>query len=246
MSTKSNSPDSNDNKYDSSNQIVLWKYDNPYANYKSDLERLFIIGDCTVKITQKLSEKIDISQNTGNVVWDGAYILSKFIINNLSMHNDKVDNKVDNGRQISFIELGSGCGLVGLSAWISGGKVICTDLPGESINHTKLNIQKNVARILDEQEINKNNEKMILLRKEDISTHELDWTNLPNNNSSNINNYDNKLKSKTFDIILASEIFYLPETWIDMDFLKHEFNSKALLEYKMFWLTISSSHRQIN
>ncbi|CAJ0631945.1 6993_t:CDS:2 [Entrophospora sp. SA101] len=119
MSTKSNSPDSNDNKYDSSNQIVLWKYDNPYANYKSDLERLFIIGDCTVKITQKLSEKIDISQNTGNVVWDGAYILSKFIINNLSMHNDKVDNKVGNGRQISFIELGSGCGLVGLSAWIS-------------------------------------------------------------------------------------------------------------------------------
>ncbi|CAJ0762381.1 24067_t:CDS:2, partial [Entrophospora sp. SA101] len=111
------------------NKIVLWKYDNPYANYKSDLERLFIIGDCTVKITQKLSEKIDISQNTGNVVWDGAYILSKFIINNLSMHNDKVDNKVGNGRQISFIELGSGCGLVGLSAWISGGKVICTDLP---------------------------------------------------------------------------------------------------------------------
>ena len=28
-----------------------------------------------VKITQKLSEKIDISQNTGNLVWDGVIII---------------------------------------------------------------------------------------------------------------------------------------------------------------------------
>jgi len=32
------------------NEIVLWKYDNPYANYKRDTERIFLLNGYTRNI----------------------------------------------------------------------------------------------------------------------------------------------------------------------------------------------------
>ncbi|RIA82986.1 putative methyltransferase-domain-containing protein [Glomus cerebriforme] len=200
-----------------STEIVLWKYDNPYANYKHDPERIFLINGYTLQIYQKLNDIISITQNTGNIVWDGAYILSKFIIDHLlndftfreNVHDIKATaprNSVQ--KKIRFLELGSGCGLVGLSAWILGGYVVCSELPGEEFEHTKLNIESNVQLILHQQEerfkseFNPKNESElnIRLRKDDITAYPLNWEELPQDSPY----------SSPFDIILASEILYLP------------------------------------
>uniref|UniRef100_U9TGV2 Uncharacterized protein n=1 Tax=Rhizophagus irregularis (strain DAOM 181602 / DAOM 197198 / MUCL 43194) TaxID=747089 RepID=U9TGV2_RHIID len=55
-----------------STEIVLWKYDNPYANYKHDPERIFLLNGYTLRIHQKLDKIVKITQNTGNLVWDGV------------------------------------------------------------------------------------------------------------------------------------------------------------------------------
>ncbi|CAG8458749.1 1507_t:CDS:2 [Acaulospora colombiana] len=126
----------------------------------------------------RLTEKIDITKNTGNVVWDGAYILSKYIV-------DHVERRDQN--QVRFLELGSGCGLVGLAAWIKGGHVVCSGTK-TNIEHTRMNVEKNVELVLSQQQqrrmesqanvletARRMRDTMMQLRKEDIGVHVLDW-----------------------------------------------------------------------
>ncbi|CAB4405642.1 unnamed protein product [Rhizophagus irregularis] len=202
-----------------STEIVLWKYDNPYANYKHDPERIFLLNGYTLRIHQKLDKIVKITQNTGNLVWDGAYILSKYILyhllNDFTFRENILEFNDTAPQKIRFLELGSGCGLVGLSAWILGGYVVCSELPGEEFEHTKLNIESNVKSILNQQkerfklESNLKNESdlkvkheklEINLRSENIAVYPLNWEELPQDFPHLF----------PFDIILASEIFYLP------------------------------------
>ncbi|CAG8544189.1 7474_t:CDS:2 [Funneliformis caledonium] len=171
-----------------SNELVIWKYDNPYANYKLDPERIFLLNGYTLRINQKLNNIVDITQNTGNLVWDGAYILSKYIVNNLK--NDATFREnikyAAPFNEIRFLELGSGCGLAGLSTWILGGFVVC-------------------KRFNSESNLKNKNKLDVGLRGEDINVFPLNWEELPQD-SSNPLHISNMLP---FDIILASEIIYL-------------------------------------
>jgi predicted nicotinamide N-methyase len=71
----------------------------------------------------------DIEGDTGVVVWDAAIVLAKYI--GLCEINKK-----------TVVELGSGTGVVGLSAAALGGRVLITDLE-ENLNLLKHNINKN-------------------------------------------------------------------------------------------------------
>ncbi|CAG8726327.1 23069_t:CDS:2 [Cetraspora pellucida] len=229
METINTKQDDNDNSQDGA--LVLWKYNNPFSNYKRDPERIFVFNGFTLKISQKLSDPIDITQNTGNIVWDGAYILSKYIVDHLNL-----DYLVDTNRRrkIRFLELGSGCGLVGLVAWLTGGYVVCTGIFND-IEHTKFNIKQNAEYVMNQQQDqleydggkddvvedrskNVHTKKMLqnldLLNKDDIQVHVLDWTSLPT--AEDTTNPLHKSNIQPFDIILASEILYLPDLHKDL------------------------------
>ncbi|CAG8727840.1 127_t:CDS:2, partial [Dentiscutata erythropus] len=228
--------DDNDNDNNQGRALVLWKYNNPFSNYKQDPERIFVFNGFTLKISQKLSDPIDITQNTGNIVWDGAYLLGKYIADHLNLDHLAGTSR---RRKIRFIELGSGCGLVGLVAWLTGGYVVCTGTP-QDIEHTKFNIKQNVEHVMNQQQQNqfvynkkgeddlveivesksrnahtqKMSQNLDLLDKDNIQVHILDWTSLPT--TEDTTNPLHKSNMPSFDIILASEILYLPDLHKDL------------------------------
>ena len=101
-----------------------------------------------------------------------AYILSKYIIDQLLNDSTFKVTAPLASKKIRFLELGSGCGLVGLSAWILGGYVVCSELSGEELEHTRSNIESNVKLILNQQQEQFNKSE---LRDEDIIVYPLNW-----------------------------------------------------------------------
>ncbi|KAG0377427.1 Protein-lysine methyltransferase mettl21c [Mortierella sp. AD032] len=131
--------------------IIPWKYCNVYANNRSP-ERLFLFQGQSVFIQQRLDEKVTIDQNTGNVVWDGAYLMSKFL-----------ESHIGNLQGKSCLELGAGTGLVSIVAWLLGAThVLATDLPGPHTEHVQRNTGSNAIRIAQErrQEILRHDEEV--------------------------------------------------------------------------------------
>ncbi|KAJ9051080.1 Methyltransferase-like protein 21B [Entomophthora muscae] len=106
-------------------ELVKWKYCNPYSNQKYSATRSFQICGRQVLINQLPEEDITLDSNTGNVVWDGAYVMCKYLEN---VYNwDKL--KDCSPPQATCLELGSGTGLAGLTAWLKGVDVYLSDLP---------------------------------------------------------------------------------------------------------------------
>ncbi|CAG8446773.1 13327_t:CDS:2 [Cetraspora pellucida] len=195
METINTKQDDNDNSQDGA--LVLWKYNNPFSNYKRDPERIFVF-------------------------------------NGFTLDHLNLDYLVDTNcrRKIRFIELGSGCGLVGLVAWLTGGYVVCTGTFND-IEHTKFNIKQNAEYVMNQQQDqlehdrgkddvvedksrNVHTRKMLqnldLLKKDDIQVHVLDWYVM----YSYTTNPLHKSNIQPFDIILASEILYLPDLHKDL------------------------------
>ncbi|KAF9174872.1 hypothetical protein BGX21_002129 [Mortierella sp. AD011] len=127
-------------------QIIPWKYCNVYANNRSP-ERLFflfldILSSNSVFIQQRLDEKVTIDQNTGNVVWDGAYLTARF----LESHVRDLQGK-------TCLELGAGTGLASIVAWLLGANsVLATDLEGPHTEHVQRNTSVNATRIASERQ----------------------------------------------------------------------------------------------
>ena len=78
--------------------LVPWKLKNPYVNAKYDAQRTFCFSGLSgtagvrrivwndtsslpiaVEILQSPNADIDLNHNTGLVVWDGAYVLAKYL-----------------------------------------------------------------------------------------------------------------------------------------------------------------------
>ncbi|ORX91173.1 hypothetical protein K493DRAFT_53123 [Basidiobolus meristosporus CBS 931.73] len=132
------------------NALVPWRFCNPYANQKYDPVRSFIFNGHEIVIQQNQDQKIDITQNTGNIVWDGAYILSRFIQKHVKVKGKRC------------VELGAGTGLVGLVTWSLGGKVVLTEIP-DLIELTQKNVELNTRALVGD------------LSEEDVDVKVLSW-----------------------------------------------------------------------
>eukprot|EP00833_Pecoramyces_ruminatium_P018809 jgi/Orpsp1_1/1192841/evm.model.d7180000096265.2 len=136
--------------------MLPWVYKNIYADQKYLKFRNFLINNHLLKIKQNLDNEININQNTGNLVWDGAYILANYLYH-LKLRDKKC------------IELGCGTGLVGITAWTYGAEVTLTDIE-EVIPLVKENVSMNVDKILLETKSDN-----LKLSKDNIKIQTLYW-----------------------------------------------------------------------
>jgi predicted nicotinamide N-methyase len=108
--------------------IVRWKYNNLYTNEKYLPFRTYFFNYKKLVIHQKTQ---DIDKQTGNIIWDGAYILSQYLYQHVPLQNKTI------------VELGSGHGFLSLVCALAGApKVIATDLP-DQLDLVQKNIQEN-------------------------------------------------------------------------------------------------------
>ncbi|CAG8458881.1 9951_t:CDS:2, partial [Racocetra fulgida] len=86
------------------------------------------------------------------------------------------------------------------------------------IEHTKFNIKQNVEYVMSQQqnqfEYDRGKGGLDLLDKDNIQAHVLDWRSLPT--TEDTTNPLHKSNIQPFDIILASEILYLPDLHKDL------------------------------
>ena len=116
------------------------------------------------------------------------------------------------------LELGSGCGLVGIVAWLLGADVTLTDMQ-QALPHTEKCVNENVSRLLKEQGAT----ALLDLDPSRIRVTPYLWGT------------DTACLGQTFDIILGSDIVYQPELSKDLIKTFHKVfqpHTKLLLSYK--------------
>ncbi|KAJ2802958.1 Methyltransferase-like protein 21B [Coemansia guatemalensis] len=114
-------------------ELTKWQFRNPYHDQRQDAERTFVFGPYVLKIKQQHWDKVDLHHNTGYVVWDGAYLLAKFVFERVEVQGKRC------------LELGAGNGLVSIVAHCRGAKnVVATDMP-EYLEFMRCNIAENVT-----------------------------------------------------------------------------------------------------
>lgn len=153
--------------------LVLWTYNNPRVDLKSlDILTFPFCGE-SVKIEQDLSVDISRRENTNYKLWDGSYLLASYI--------EQKGSEFWKGKRC--LELGAGCGLVGIVTGMMGADVLLTDLPS-AIQHTKhcLNLNNHLPNI--------NN----------VTTTPYSWGSTTNDTTF-----------KNLDFILGSDIVYKEE-----------------------------------
>ncbi|KAJ2877657.1 Methyltransferase-like protein 21B, partial [Coemansia asiatica] len=115
--------------------LVKWQYCNPYVDRSREPNRLFIFGPHSVTVHQEPDHEIDLTQNTGYLVWDGAYLLSTFIFDHVDLRNK------------SCIELGAGSALVSIAAWLKKPlRMVATDM-ADYQGFARKNIAENHADV---------------------------------------------------------------------------------------------------
>jgi len=108
--------------------IVAWKPTNPYGKPSRNLtERAFPLAGTQIKLSQNSDLQ---QQKVGEVVWDASYLLAKYIESHVPVSGKRV------------VELGAGCGLVGLTVGLLGGDVTITDRERE-LEMARRNIRLN-------------------------------------------------------------------------------------------------------
>lgn len=109
--------------------LVPWTYNNPRVDIRSFKDLCFTFAGKRVVLSQRLGTNVSLEQNTNFKLWDGAFLLGKYLENQTVFPGGFWGNK-------RCLELGSGCGLVGIVAWLLGADVTLTDLP-EAVAHTE-------------------------------------------------------------------------------------------------------------
>ncbi|KAJ2506832.1 Methyltransferase-like protein 21B [Coemansia sp. RSA 2049] len=120
--------------------LVRWQYRNPYHDRRNERERVFVFGAHTVTVAQNPATHIDLHTNTGHLVWDGAYILAKFVHDNAHLGILALPGK-------TCLELGAGSSaLVSIVAGLAGGAagVTATDM-AEYLPLIRANAERNTG-----------------------------------------------------------------------------------------------------
>ncbi|KAJ1726963.1 Methyltransferase-like protein 21B [Coemansia sp. Benny D160-2] len=119
--------------------LVRWQYRNPYHDRRNERTRVFVFGAHTVTIAQNPAIHIDLHTNTGHLVWDGAYVLAKFV------HDHASGLLALRGK--TCLELGAGSSaLVSIVAGLAGGaaSVTATDM-AEYLPLIRANAERNAG-----------------------------------------------------------------------------------------------------
>ena len=163
--------------------LVPWKYSNPFVDRKSMPVQQFTFVGRSIDVSQDIHADIDVHHNTGRRLWDGAYLLAKYLETN--------DPTYWKGKRC--IELGCGCGLVGTVAWLLGANVTLTDTE-DTIAHTLDSLNQNFDKW-------KSNNSMVPPR-DAIRVESLLWGR----------DNCRKFGETVYDVILGSDIVYQSET----------------------------------
>ena len=166
--------------------LVPWTYNNPRVDWSKSETRQFLFHGHIVEVFQDTSAEIDATKNTALKLWDGAFLLARYIETSSSFPAGFWSGK-------RCIELGSGCGLVGTVAWLLGSDVTLTDL-SDAVPHTERCVRSNVGRLSE-------SEATLASRVTDIRILPYRW-----------GDDDDATRLKCpYDYIFGSDIVYQPE-----------------------------------
>jgi len=142
-----------------------------------------VFGGQIVEVIQDFGEEIDVSKNTERKLWDGAFLLSRYLENSAVFPAGFWTSR-------SCIELGAGCGLTGLVAWLLGATVTLTDLPSAT-KHTKLCVNSNINRLAQSSPV-------LAERSAAIQVKDYAWGSVT----------DLQQLSPPYDVVFGSDIIY--------------------------------------
>lgn len=164
--------------------VVPWTFNNPRTSSSRDVVRQFVFGGHLVEILQDFSAEIDATKNTERKLWDGSFLLARYL-----EHAGVFPAGFWNGRRC--LELGAGCGLTGIVAWLLGARITLTDLPSAT-EHTRRCVNSNVNRLIH----------TLAQQSADIQVQDYTWGSLD----------DLQHLSPPYDVILGSDIIYSAES----------------------------------
>lgn len=123
--------------------MLLWSLGNPASHRPNAFVRhgagALAIDACGRRLTlhQSPSNFKGASGVTGAVVWDSGVVLAKFL-------EHAADGGLLAARGARAVELGAGCGLVGVVAALLGARVVATDLP-DRLRLLRKNLEENLG-----------------------------------------------------------------------------------------------------
>lgn len=192
--------------------LVPWVYNNPRTvNADRQSSKQFLFQGKVVEVLQVPDAAIDVTQNTALRLWDGAFLLSRYLENSVAF-------PANFWHGLRCIELGAGCGLVGLVAWLLGADVTLTDLPS-AVSHTRRCVDVNVSRLVDA-------DPVLAARKQSIRVKDYSWGDRSTEICSGYCPYD---------VILGSDIVYsadLADCLVDALRTLSSSETLTLLSYK--------------
>ena len=162
-------------------ELVPWVYNNPRVIANHQETRSFLFKSHVVEVLQVVDAEIDAAKNTALKLWDRRI---------LPRHATQTQQSFVIGEGKRCVELGSGCGLVGLVAWICGLDVTLTDLPS-AITHTERCVWENVKRLSGDC-------VALRSRRDDIRVRAYTWGE------------DTAGLDPPYDVIVASDVVYDP------------------------------------
>jgi predicted nicotinamide N-methyase len=168
--------------------LVPWVYNNP-RSVTADRQpsRQFIFQGKVIEVLQDVDAEIDATRNTALRLWDGAFLLARYLENHDAF-------PIGFWQGLRCLELGAGCGLVGLVAWLLGGDVTLTDLPSAT-GHTLQSVTANVSRLADA-------DAVMVERKSSVRVKDYIW-----------GEESPELRScAPYDVILGSDVIYCAES----------------------------------
>jgi len=190
--------------------LVPWTYNNPRTSSRRDVVRQFVFGGHLVEVLQDFSAEIDVTKNTDRKLWDGAFLLARYLENMAVFPAGYWTGQ-------HCIELGAGCGLTGLVAWLLGASVTVTDLPSAT-EHTKCCITSNVDRL-------SKTVPSLAERSSSIQVKDYTWGS----------KQDLQHLRPPYDVVFGSDIVYSTECSDNLVEALHDLcasNSLVLISYK--------------
>jgi len=153
--------------------LVPWTYNDPHRDDSRSDRRCFSFCGSSLTLLQDFSSEISVSRNTHRKLWDGAFLLAKYLETEYpsrsALWRRRRRKRGSENGGVKVAELGAGCGLVGMVAFLLGAEEVrLTDLV-EGLSHTETCLNANRGVLLrDESDATKN-------RSDRIKCDALDW-----------------------------------------------------------------------